>query len=263
MEAFQPYLPKAPSANLIHDIVVTVTAAATDAVEMEAGAQPRKNASAKDSKKDQNKNPKKDLKKEVELDFPRAGHKRSVWFLEFQGSEFGPLSLAEVQVILRSGKLKGQLFARREGVLNWMSVEEIPEFSDDVAATGKGKNKPESAQDSQDAQDERRVSRRVPLVATVKFNVPGDSTAGSNMYMGVCRDISTHGVLILSNRVPHGTTEAMQLEVSPLGSTGVEPFVAEVEVVRVLSDKKGFSVRFKKLDAVARAALQKYLSRHS
>ena len=200
--------------------------------------------------------------------------KSAVWFLEYGGSEFGPLSEAEMEVVLKSGRLRGHLNAWRKGMTDWQSVQQIPELMKMLGAGlyGPGKSgglgglsrktkllKQLPKEPPKKAAD-RRGNRRVPLVAAVRFSIgepPSRSFQGP--YLGICRDINPDGMLILSNQNPTSTSR-VRVEVTPLGPTGFEVFIAEAKLVRILPDKWGFSIKFLKLRDRAREAIEKYMA---
>ena len=100
-----------------------------------------------------------------------------------------------------------------------------------------------------------RSSARKSLVARVL--VAGKDRLG----VAMCRDVSIGGMQVLTDQLPGKVGDRIKLNVSPLGqpSGGVEPFVAEGIIVRVLEDGRGFSFRFEKLAASAIRAIEAYL----
>jgi TM2 domain-containing membrane protein YozV len=52
----------------------------------------------------------------------------SVWYIEMQGSPAGPYSSSEIRDAWVGGRLESEL-AWRDGLANWLSLKEIPEFS--------------------------------------------------------------------------------------------------------------------------------------
>ncbi|MDR3608681.1 MAG: PilZ domain-containing protein [Oligoflexia bacterium] len=172
----------------------------------------------------------------------RKALRTSVWFLEFQGSEFGPLGQSEVEAILKNGKLKGALRIRKDGRSGWKPIEEVVEFKGVLIASPGVKS-----------ESERRNDRRTPLVATVQLSLQ------KGQFTGVCRDISQNGLLILSNCKPP-TESPFLLKVTPLEEgTDLAPFKAEVQLVRMLGDLTGFSVRFTKVEKAVTEAIGQYL----
>jgi hypothetical protein len=178
---------------------------------------------------------------------------KTIWFLEFEGSEFGPLNEEEVGVVLRSGRLKGRLMGWREGMPDWRLVGDIPELMDLLGGALYG------PKDKQVSVDERRKSRRVPLVAAVRFTFIEPGGAIDGPFVGICRDISKAGMLILSNRNPSSAAQ-VRVEVTPLGPKGFETFLAEARLIRVLPDQWGFSVLFLKIKDNVSLAIDQYMA---
>lgn len=57
--------------------------------------------------------------------------KNTAWYLQFAGSEFGPLSLKELKVVITSKQFQGGvLYAFTEGLADWLPVDKIQKFLD-------------------------------------------------------------------------------------------------------------------------------------
>lgn len=157
---------------------------------------------------------------------------RHLWYLQFEGSEFGPLTLEEVRVIQKSGRLKGKLYAWHEGMEHWIPVDQLPQLPDGVDPT---------------PENERRTGNRIPFLATVSF-------AGA---VGICRDLSPTGVQIFSNRFPGSKGTPIDLALTPIAP--LPELKTSAEVIRILSDGRGFAARFTALEAPQRELLRKYM----
>src|SRR6516162_2823299 len=109
------------------------------------------------------------------------------WFLQFQGSKFGPLSMDEVKVILGSGKLTGPLYAWKQGMRDWEAVERLADLAPFVT----------SAKRETGGKDQRRA-KRIRFMAAVKFSGAG---AGRDLatFTGICRDLSRGGMQVMSS----------------------------------------------------------------
>ncbi|MGZ3684888.1 MAG: FHA domain-containing protein [Bdellovibrionota bacterium] len=58
--------------------------------------------------------------------------KNIAWYLQFAGSEFGPMSLKELKVVIKSKQFQGgALYAFTEGLADWLSVEKLLNCLDD------------------------------------------------------------------------------------------------------------------------------------
>lgn len=179
---------------------------------------------------------------------PGEGASDRVWFLHYKGNQVGPFALGEVKRYIKVGKIHGRVFAWKDGLEDWTSLENIKEFKDDI------KKAPPSMKSSKKSEsEEHRQTPRKPLIA--KILLANDNT----VITGVCRDISVGGMQVLTDRVPGVPGTTIRLNVSPPVSSHVEPFVAEGKIVRVLEDGRGFSFRFEKLDPNSRRAIESYI----
>ena len=178
-----------------------------------------------------------------------AAARPMVWFLQFEGTEFGPLATEEVIQIVKAGKLKGELFARRDGVAQWTPVVQVPELGGKVGKASR-------------TGEERRRHRRVTVVATAVFS-PADGTAAGKAarFMGVCRDVSTSGVLVMSSVVPGGIGSKIRLEIQSAPSSLLPSFKCEATIRRILSDGHGFAVEFDALQPQEFELVQNYIQR--
>src|SRR5579885_1229583 len=109
------------------------------------------------------------------------------WFLQFQGSKFGPLSVDECKVVLGSGKLSGPLYAWKQGMRDWEAIEHIPDLAPFVKVSRPS--------------EDQRGAKRIHFMATVKFAGAG---AGRDLvtYTGICKDFSKGGMQVMSNNNP-------------------------------------------------------------
>jgi hypothetical protein len=175
---------------------------------------------------------------------------RSTWYLQFQGSEFGPMSLEEIRVILKNGKLDGQIFAHQPGMDQWVPVEQIPELKE-------FHRKVEEKKEAEKPSGNRRVSRRQRLVATVRFELAAVNERMRVWHVGLCKDICDTGMLVLSKTPPGYPGSLLFFVLEP--ASKLPSISGTATIVRLLPDEGGFAVRFKDLDAKAKAALQLYV----
>lgn len=178
--------------------------------------------------------------------------KVSSWYLQFEGSDFGPFSISEVETILRSGKIQGKLFAWQPGQPKWAPIEEIPELSqvlDLVKNSEIGISK----------HGDKRKHIRVPMIATVRFSLGSDNRDGSPSGTGICRNISVSGMMILSIKSPGYSRALITLTVTPQGLPTVYPFEVQGTVRQVLDGEAGFSVEFIDLPPKVELEIERFI----
>jgi hypothetical protein len=165
----------------------------------------------------------------------------SAWYLQFDGSEFGPFVPNEVIRIIKSNKLKGNLYAWRKGIPNWVPVKSLEQALELV-----------NREISQEIPDEftpiaegisQRLAKRTALVATIAL-IEGSK----KVILGVCSDISQTGMQ-LKTEDPH-TLEASKsyaLEIQPAGISRMKAFRVTAEVSWIDAEGKKIGFRFGKL----------------
>ncbi len=164
--------------------------------------------------------------------------RRTLWFLQIQGSQFGPVTTQEAQSIILSGKINGAIFAKQKGENRWQAINMIPELS------------PQNEKN-------RRNQSRVPLLASVKFT-SHDRTL-RNPRMGFCRDISLTGMLVHCDQLSELEGEELKMEVNPVTAHTLATFTTSAQIVRINSKDHTFSVKFKSISAPQLQNLKKYL----
>ncbi|MGZ3687471.1 MAG: GYF domain-containing protein [Bdellovibrionota bacterium] len=176
---------------------------------------------------------------------------RKEWYLFYNDSQYGPFSHDEVDRYLRVGKIHGRVHAWRDGMDGWERIEKIGLFHVPLDAPARTKGKQKDPSHSLEIEGvEQRNSPRRPLVA--KLLVANQES----VITGVCRDISVGGMQVLTEKVPGPVGTRLKMNVSP---SGMEPFVAEGLVVRILEDGRGFSFRFERLGENAKRAIESYI----
>ena len=118
--------------------------------------------------------------------------KRS-WFLYYSESQFGPFAIAEVQRLLRVGKIHGGVYAWTDGLENWKKISRISEFSEFFPKEKTAETETVIDSASQIRMEMREAPRK-PLVA--RLLVSNDET----VVVGMCRDISLGGMQVLTER---------------------------------------------------------------
>lgn len=177
----------------------------------------------------------------------------NTWYLQFKGSDFGPLTISEVKMVIKSGRFKGPLYAMGPSVDKWTPIQEIEEL-------GEVNNLIVSKLESEAAN--RRKHERVHLLAIVyfKFKEPHSASAEeSNSLIGICRDLSVDGMKILSQFLPKKMAEIVRLEVCPEGESIINNFKVSAVVRHIMPDKTGFSVEFVDLPMTTKNEIEEYI----
>lgn len=189
------------------------------------------------------------------------------WFLYYSSTQFGPFSESEIERFLEIGKIHGRVHIWKDGMSNWDLVENIQLFAPIVKELGgrRGqKHKISLDLDNKDVKLEQRRNLRAPLVAKIVMASGSSSSKSKSLgvSVGVCRDISTGGMQVLTDKIPGKVGAHIKLNVSPSdgsSKSAMEPFVAEGVIVRILEDGRGFSFRFEKLNDQARESIESYI----
>ena len=192
-----------------------------------------------------------------------SSNRRTLWYLQFDGTEFGPFVPEELAAILSSGKIRGELYAWCQSMPRWEPVADIPELAPYLPATAAAPRaaaqaSPTPAQRPARPSDNRRKSR-CPLMATVALV----HSKQGRLPLGICSDVSPTGVQIICGdpqaSFDHG--ETLKLEITPLGATGVRPFSVRAKVVWLKADSRKLGLTFTAIQEADRKALENYLTR--
>ena len=165
---------------------------------------------------------------------PDEGLAAALWYLQFDGSEFGPMPIHEIEAILKRGKLGGQLMGWRNGFKKWLPVAEIPEFQPFLNV----------AEDAPSVAI--RHADRKAFVAAIRFAEKVTDRA-PDVFSGIARDISASGMRITTENVPKSVGISLIMSVQPVNTTVIPKFSVEAEVARIVGDRI-FAIRFKFLD---------------
>lgn len=116
----------------------------------------------------------------------------------------------------------------------------------------------EPDQETQASRDSR-ASPRKPLVAHVVF------TDQNMVSMGLCKDISENGVLVLTDTLPGSVGAPITVNISPSDST-IPPFKAVGRVARIFDGTqaggaRGYALRFERLGEKERSHLSEFLKK--
>lgn len=188
--------------------------------------------------------------------------KSGIWFLHDQDTQFGPFRKSEMIRFIQSRRVKGGVFAWRDGMSNWERLEKIETFREFFKLPeGGSKKKVLPPASPPTRKSEQRDTPRKPLVAKIMM------AKGEEIVTAICRDISIGGLQVLTDRIPAPVGTSIRMNVSALGQklgkTKIEPFVAEGVIVRILEDGRGFSFRFERLTESAKRAIEAYINAKS
>lgn len=168
------------------------------------------------------------------------------WVLQSAGAEYGPYSLDELKLILRSGKLVGEKFVWKRGLVNWLRVED----HDDLA-----KKLPLALKQGANFVIERgtnyRKSVRSTLIATVAISTK------EGKFIGICFDLSQTGLQVTDLRATLQVNEVYDILIIPLTATGVQHFSATARVAWFDGAKQSAGFEFR--DEIVKASVVNYL----
>jgi len=173
------------------------------------------------------------------------------WFCYENQTQTGPYTLSELRLFLTPFGELSHVYVWRQGLKEWVSVGDVPEFSDLRKDTPKNVS-------SQKAR-ERRASHRVPVIAKVRIVEAPDSIERARYSVALARDLSVGGMQVLTEHIPRDVGAQLKVIISPAEDkdSTFTPFQAQGLVVRFLEDGRGFSFRFEKLDAQTISRIQK------
>ena len=156
--------------------------------------------------------------------------------------EYGPFSLDALKKLFTENRINGRTYIFTPQMNDWIFLADLPIYEKIFAAI------PPVIDDG-----ERRINVRRPFVAKMFFH------NNSQLFEGVCRDISVGGLQVLVFNPPVNEGERISMNVHPENSE--YSFVASGKVVRLLSGGQGFSLRFMNLSDEAQTAITGYLER--
>ncbi len=158
-------------------------------------------------------------------------------------NEYGPYSLSLVKKLFDEKRINGKTLIFSPGMDDWTFLADIPIFEklffelppiiDEV---------------------DRRKSKRKPFVARLLFH---DHT---EVFEGICRDISIGGLQILVADCPLTIGSTISMNVHP--DNRERSFVAQGKIVRALTDNLGFSLRFLGLNDEAKKSIEEYTNQN-
>ncbi len=245
VETFQAALPRAPSGNVKTEVKEASKPVAS------GGGSGKKSGASKTAPSSTSGDEKKKPPAISEKGSDGAKASQRTWFLYYNETQYGPFHEDEIVRFIEVGKATRKAFVWRDGMENWQRIDQVEPFAGPFRATKSRTPEPPATQ------SENRDTPRQPLVA--KILLSDDKT----VVVGVCRDISIGGMQVLTDKLPGPVGMRIRFNVSPTGTAagqGIEPFVAQGVVVRVLEDRRGFSFRFDNLSDSAKRAIDRYVS---
>jgi hypothetical protein len=156
------------------------------------------------------------------------------------GAEYGPFSIDQLKRLFEENRINEKTYIFTTGMDNWTIVVDFELFG--IISGGK-------IVEIED--DERRAHLRKPFVANMYFHDE------SQLFEGVCRDISIGGLQVLVSNFPGQINDEVTMNVHPENSDF--SFVATGKIVRILDGNSGFSLRFHSIGDEAKSAISTYL----
>jgi len=168
--------------------------------------------------------------------------KNAAWYLLFEGSEFGPLSLKEMKVFLGSKQFQGgQLYAFTEGLADWLPAQRLQGLLELPGAEFTGT---------------QQVGSWVPFAAVVHCLL---EPATGRKLTGRCDSVSLSELTVkLPSALPEGLA-MLEVEVLPEPETGIDPFRAVVKVDPTRSSAGAYTLLFVQAKPSTKIAIERYL----
>lgn len=168
--------------------------------------------------------------------------KNAGWYLQFSGSEFGPLSLKELKNLLQSKQFQGgALFAFTEGLTDWLPVEKLSRFIEDPT--------PEFTAT-------QRIAGGTPLAGTVICHVRGSK---ASRVEGKIEAVTLSQLTFTVKEPLLVGTALFEVEVVPEAASGVETFRATVKLEPSRSIKNTHTAVFVQATPRAKMTIERYL----
>jgi len=186
----------------------------------------------------------------MEIEEPSVGNRSAIWYFQFQGSEYGPVTRNQLQDVLEKGKAKGQLYVWRQGLKSWVLVSSISEFAQLMGGqqpapppTPTPNPRPVNAP-LPTSQANMRAHARHALVATV-FLIIGSKWKRT---IGICADISKTGFqLVMDSEAEFTIGQEYQFEIHPAETSGTPAFQAAGKAMWLKANERRAGFLFTKL----------------
>ena len=155
-------------------------------------------------------------------------------------TEYGPFNFSELRTLKEQNRISDKTFIFARGMSTWIFIADLPNYHaifnsspDEVTET------------------DRRITTRKPFVARLFFH------DNSDVFEGICRDVSVGGLQVLIGAFPANVGEEITMNVHPDNTE--YSFVAKGTIVRLLEGQQGFSIRFVDLNSDAHNAIEQYV----
>ena len=167
--------------------------------------------------------------------------KNTAWYLQFAGSEFGPLSLKELKVVLSSKQFQGGvLYAFTEGLADWLPVDKIQKFLDaplpEFTAT-------------------QRIGSGVALPATVHCYLDKNR---ERKITGSCQKVGLSEITV-AIKGEFKPLNLFEIEVLPVPSSGIGNFRATVKLDRSSESGGSHTLLFIQAAPGTKMEIERYL----
>jgi hypothetical protein len=186
----------------------------------------------------------------------------SLWFLQFEGTEFGPISINELQTVVQTGKMRGTLYAWSKGMENWHPVSALEELSHLFQGAPQGlAARPPSRFNKVTPDHEGRGAARSALVATV-WRLQGRK---EREIIGICADISISGmqVVVDNSQAANDKGSQLELEIVPVGLSGLNAIRVQGKVVWKDSAVHRIGVQFTQVSPKDSLLIESYVGKAS
>ncbi len=155
-------------------------------------------------------------------------------------ADYGPFNLEVLKDLYAQNRINAKTLIFTKQLGGWTFLGDVEDFQECFQELP-----PEIKQ------DERRQNQRKPFVARMLMS------DNSQVYEGICRDISVGGMQVLLAGFSGQAGDEISLNVHPENED--YHFVASGKIVRILDSGQGFSFRFVGLNSEAQEAIEKYL----
>jgi hypothetical protein len=168
--------------------------------------------------------------------------KNAAWYLQFGGSEFGPLSLKELKVVVTSKQFQGGvLFAFTEGLADWLPVDKLQRFLEET--------QPEFTAT-------QRIGSGVPLAGTVTCHLRGGKV---DRYPGKIDSVSLSELTITLRDPFLADGSLFEVEAKPEAASGIEPFRATVKLDKERSLRNTHTLIFIQATPRTKMSIERYV----
>jgi pSer/pThr/pTyr-binding forkhead associated (FHA) protein len=138
--------------------------------------------------------------------------KNTAWYLQFGGSEFGPLSLKELRVVVKSNQFQGgELYAFTEGLADWLPITKLQKFLDEPVV-------------------EFTATQRIGTGFAVSGKVVCTIRGEKKGIPGTISAISLAEITIATRDPLPVSGNLFEIDAEPDPATGIEPFKATVKL---------------------------------